>query len=458
MALSLAALAPGALQTIQAPDPAKKYHILQDARAGMQQETLRNQQIESNAANQQAQQKALKDAAAIHDILAQGFDETGNVRPEAIQAITAINPEFGRGLLKDQQAQKQATATGLRNEALQNAKALEGEPGQEFGTTGMAPQYQAPLPTLNNPDILEQQPAATVSEGQRVVGPSEHAPIDVPSAFGGPFVRLRPQTRAGLQNQAEADRQKKVADQIAVDRAKQKAEFDYNTANRATPAVNNDTVTTAQGIMQFNPQTNRYDIKVGDRPPQQGPAGGEPLESVIGEDGQAILVPRSQAAGRRPAPSSQNRPPSEGERTALRFYERMKGAAEDLDRLEPWVKSLGTGGQARLSLAPNILQSNEGQLYTQAQRAFTEARLRKDSGAAIPEQEFANDRRMYFPQPGDIPEAIAQKAKSRKTAIGAISRSAGRAYEETYGEPPPKLGGAHVDIDSILNKVFGKPK
>lgn len=206
------------------------------------------------------------------------------------------------------------------------------------------------------------------------------------------------------------------------------------TAAKVTPDQSAQTVTTADGIFVLNPN-GTLGNKLGDRPPAQS-ATPEPPESVMGPDGKPVLVPRSQSYGRTPVASSQNKPPSEGERNALRFFERMRDASKDLDALESKISAKGTGGQVWMNWAPNILQPEENQLYTQAQRAFTEARLRKDSGAAIPEQEFANDRRMYFAQPGDTKAVLEQKKRSRETALTAIRRSSARAYEETYGESP----------------------
>lgn len=165
----------------------------------------------------------------------------------------------------------------------------------------------------------------------------------------------------------------------------------------------------------------------------------EPLVPVTDPSGNTIYVPRSQAAGARVPSSSANRPPTEGERTSLRFYERMKGAVDDLASVEDQISKMGLTAQGWLRFAPNFLQTETGQIYQQAQRAFTEARLRKDSGAAIPESEFANDRRTYFVQPGDTAKVIEQKRKSRETAMNALRRSAARAYEETYGESPAKI-------------------
>ena len=87
-----------------------------------------------------------------------------------------------------------------------------------------------------------------------------------------------------------------------------------------------------------------------------------------------------------------------------------------------------------MKIAPNFLQTPEGQAYHQAQRAFTEARLRKDSGAAIPETEFENDRRTYFAHPGDTKEIAAQKERGRAAVLASLAFQSGRALNEFYGD------------------------
>jgi hypothetical protein len=134
------------------------------------------------------------------------------------------------------------------------------------------------------------------------------------------------------------------------------------------------------------------------------------------------------------------KPPTGAEKTALGFYNRAKEAVETLTipvaggpSLEDRVGS-SLISQARLKM-PNITQSDDQQAYNQAQRAFTEARLRKESGAAVPPREYENDRKTYFAQPGDSKATIDQKRRSRQAVLDGLAYQAGKAYEEFYGEP-----------------------
>ncbi len=169
--------------------------------------------------------------------------------PEAMfQDLKTINPRlamiFGDEFAKRKAAAdalQQQQATGMRNEAISNAKLLEGQAGPEFGTTGMAPTYQAPLPQLGAGDVLEQgTPAAQTPEGSRTIGPQEFAPVQIPSAYGGASVSVTPQTRAGVQANAAEELRRKTAAKIEEDTAKQKAEFIYNTTRTPVENLNAD--------------------------------------------------------------------------------------------------------------------------------------------------------------------------------------------------------------------------
>lgn len=69
--------------------------------------------------------------------------------------------------------------------------------------------------------------------------------------------------------------------------------------------------------------------------------------------------------------------------------------------------------------------SDQQQSYEQAQRNFVSAVLRKESGAAISNEEYANEAQKYFPQPGDAPATIEQKARARDLAIEGLKAQAG---------------------------------
>lgn len=70
--------------------------------------------------------------------------------------------------------------------------------------------------------------------------------------------------------------------------------------------------------------------------------------------------------------------------------------------------------------ALNWTQSDAQQQVEQAQRNFINAILRRESGAVIGADEFANARKQYFPMVGDSEAVLSQKERNRQTAIGGI--------------------------------------
>ncbi len=91
----------------------------------------------------------------------------------------------------------------------------------------------------------------------------------------------------------------------------------------------------------------------------------------------------------------------------------------------------GVVSNAAPALANPALSANRQQ-FIQAQRDFINAILRRESGAVISDQEFANARQQYFPQPGDGADVIEQKRQNRIEATKGIMGAAGKNYQ------PPK--------------------
>jgi hypothetical protein len=211
----------------------------------------------------------------------------------------------------------------------------------------------------------------------------------------------------------------------------------------------------AKGVLYTSPF--KPEKQAQERPPhrvvQQGiDAQGNPtLLSVDLDSGQATPVQMPNGV----QPNRPAKPVTGAERQTLAFYNRMKDALANIESgdqgqtLEDLIASQGTLGQIQGQFAPNMLQNTNQQKYRQSQRAYTEARLRKESGAAIPESEFQNDARTYFVQPGDAPDVVKQKRLSRKTVLEGLRNASGRAYQEFYGEQggqPTQGGGDHPPL------------
>ncbi len=366
-----------------------------------------------------------------------------------LQELKIVNPRLGMIFGEEYEKRKiaadavrQAQATGMRNEAIKNAELLQGQPGQEFGTTGMAPTYQAPLPELGHPDVLEQgTPAGVAPDGTRIIGPQEHAPVQIPSAYGGAPVTVRPQTRAGMAANAAEELRRKTEAQIAVDRAKQKAEFDYNTTapKTATGIAAEYEYAVAHG---YKGSFEQYQNEDANRKKPPAAPGSEPLVPTTDAFGNTVYTPRSQAAGLKVPTSSQNKPPTSAERKMLGFYERVSNSLDKIDSMEADINKMDVIDQARLKYAPNIFQTNVGQRFTQAANDFINASLRRESGAAISDGEYKRFQQIYFPMPGDSKETLAQKKKARDVQLETFKTESGKAFAEKYGDERKSSGGA----------------
>ena len=174
------------------------------------------------------------------------------------------------------------------------------------------------------------------------------------------------------------------------------------------------------------------------------------MVQVIGPDGFPVWVEAPEAVGQRSIVTG--KAVTGAERQALSFYNRAKDALETIEAPEADGKSLEQvvgnaplGKQAQAKYAPNVLQTPAQKRYRQAQRAFTEARLRKESGAAIPTHEYTSDAQTYFAQPGDDPTTIEQKRRQRRTVLDGLRFASGRAYDEFYGVTQPEPVGATAE-------------
>lgn len=122
--------------------------------------------------------------------------------------------------------------------------------------------------------------------------------------------------------------------------------------------------------------------------------------------------------------------PTEGESNAAGFTQRMERAQGILSTLpSPGITSAAAGAIPVVGgLAQRAVQTAQEQQFKQAADDWIRAKLRKESGAAIGKDEMENEYRTYFPQVGDTPEVISQKAYARQVATSAMRQSAGRAY------------------------------
>jgi len=171
------------------------------------------------------------------------------------------------------------------------------------------------------------------------------------------------------------------------------------------------------------------------------------------------------------ADASGNKPLNDVQSKALQFGTRMQTAGAALDKLaaqgvnQPGLIKRGADAVG-LGAAANWTQSGEQQQVEQAQRDFINAVLRRESGAAIADSEFANARNQYFPQPGDSPEVIAQKRKNREIATAGVlaevpdsEKRVNQVLTQANANPQAGKPAAAVqvpdDVGALLKKYGG---
>jgi hypothetical protein len=133
---------------------------------------------------------------------------------------------------------------------------------------------------------------------------------------------------------------------------------------------------------------------------------------------------------------------SDTERVSAGYATRMAEAGKIMAGLEK--KGIGKPGAVEAiaatvpgvgKFASNVAMSPDRQLYRQAQEDWVRAKLRKESGAVIADEEMDREIRVYFPQMGDSPQVMQQKANARAISEAGMVQAAGRATPLTRREP-----------------------
>lgn len=168
-------------------------------------------------------------------------------------------------------------------------------------------------------------------------------------------------------------------------------------------------------------------VSIADLQRLQLPGGGQPTPGMT--------LPQLTSAGatlKPPAPP----PPTEGALLASGFYDRMKQAnAEITPKREELLSSAMQALAYNAPMVGNYLADPEYQAARQAQENFVTAVLRRESGAAIPEQEMEAAIKKYFPMPGDNKTVIEQKRNLRKIEVNSMARTARMTTPEAPQTP-----------------------
>ncbi|MGJ4954629.1 hypothetical protein ACQR1H_03220 [Bradyrhizobium sp. HKCCYLRH2015] len=189
--------------------------------------------------------------------------------------------------------------------------------------------------------------------------------------------------------------------------------------------------------------------------PVGAPASSDPT-SVMGPDGKPIPIPsgvnvkefvkRVTEASADAATGKK----TEAQAKASSFAARMEQAERAVGGLQnEGLSWMSKGLDALPGGVGNGVQSSNYQRYSQAKSAFITALLRQESGAAISKSEFERYDREMFPQPGDGPAVVQQKAQLRAAAIEQMRGAAGPGYHSTAPASPAASGTVSIGGASI---------
>ena len=146
----------------------------------------------------------------------------------------------------------------------------------------------------------------------------------------------------------------------------------------------------------------------------------------------APAVPVTKPGGAQITKPKASQEPSTDESKNAGFYLRMSGVGKSLDDFEKTgAPTVMTSMASSLPFVGGYAQrksmTEDQQQYYTAAMAWIRAKLRKESGAVIGDDEAKSEWATYFPMPGDTKANIEQKKQLRKMAEDEMRLSAGRA-------------------------------
>lgn len=143
--------------------------------------------------------------------------------------------------------------------------------------------------------------------------------------------------------------------------------------------------------------------------------------------------------------------------TGKPFTENQAKAGTFANRIEQAESVLSGGKGLFVPFSPEFARTADRRRFEQATKNFITAVLRRESGAAISDTEFADAERVYIPKFTDDAETLRQKAISRKIIQqGLINESVG-AYEQVKEQLPDFGTQEDISDQEALNeaKSFG---
>jgi hypothetical protein len=212
----------------------------------------------------------------------------------------------------------------------------------------------------------------------------------------------------------------------------------------------------AQPGFSLGPGETRFDAsgqQIASRPaaPREPRVDNEPLVPVIGDDGQPVLMRRSQAAGRRPASNrEQGRPVISGDANRIA---KLGTSLDRLGALEGQISGSGaTGAKAKLGvMVPDFVTEFTGIGGDAKSKQAAIDLVRQNVGKALEEgvlrKEDEEKYKRILPKIEDPPEVVRAKFRELRDTI-----------EQDRANLLDSLGDAGYDVGAFQSRVSGQGK
>lgn len=258
--------------------------------------------------------------------------------------------------------------------------------------------------------------------------------------------RQRADQQALVQAQADEKRLMRETDAArrAEDVAFRREQFEFQKATEAARAARE-----VPRIVDGAAVTRAPDGSIVATPVKGLPTGGAPaaprnIDPLSPEGIRAAAERRRAVDAASPAGAVTGRAPTEAQEKSALFYGLMSRATTDMEKLEatPNAQLRPLAIRAALGLwGGNYLLNDAEQLFMKGARDFAAGVLRKESGAAIKDDELRDVFARYIPMPGDSDATKRRKASSRAQYMDMMNKAALpaiRYYEavERNGLPP----------------------
>lgn len=208
----------------------------------------------------------------------------------------------------------------------------------------------------------------------------------------------------------------------------------------------------------------KKDIAAAGRAPGSAPAP-EPLVAIVGPDGQPVLVPRSEAAGRKPASTRETgRQVTSGDAGDIAEF---NTALDDVDTLRETLKgNAATGASAQVGAAlPNAVTEFTGWGSDAKKKQAVIDRVKQVIGKALEggvlRKEDETKYAKILPTIGDPPDVVDAKLAGLRSALAQRQQRKLDALESAgydvsrFGGKPAAGGGEWQDVGGF--KVRVKP-